>query len=160
MLIRSNFVAAVGWVMDAIESKQYEFPPPIAVCPLGTGNDLARVLNWGGGYGAIKVPGGLHTLLQDLLDRAAFCLLDRWQLTIREPPEGKETGPGRVVATKYMNNYMGVGCDAKVALDVHGLREESPELFYSQVRGRSYASTIALLYGAVCHHRPVTGKVG
>ena len=27
----------------------------------------------------------------------------------------------------------GVGCDAKVALDIHNLREENPERFYSQV---------------------------
>jgi diacylglycerol kinase (ATP) len=145
--------------MDAIESKQYEFPPPIAVCPLGTGNDLARVLNWGGGYGAIKVPGGLHTLLQDLLDRATFCLLDRWQLTIREPAVGKEGGAGRVVATKFMNNYMGIGCDAKVALDVHSLREESPELFYSQVRGPSQGRTAGLVGCTVCKVSELQGVV-
>lgn len=27
----------------------------------------------------------------------------------------------------------GIGCDAKVALDIHNLREENPDLFYSQV---------------------------
>lgn len=27
----------------------------------------------------------------------------------------------------------GVGCDAKVALDIHNLREENPEKFYNQV---------------------------
>ena len=27
----------------------------------------------------------------------------------------------------------GIGCDAKVALDIHNLREENPEKFYSQV---------------------------
>lgn len=27
----------------------------------------------------------------------------------------------------------GVGCDAKVALEIHNLREENPEKFYNQV---------------------------
>ena len=27
----------------------------------------------------------------------------------------------------------GVGCDAKVALDIHNLREENPDKFYNQV---------------------------
>eukprot|EP00262_Sarcandra_glabra_P013494 TRINITY_DN3754_c0_g1_i1.p1 TRINITY_DN3754_c0_g1~~TRINITY_DN3754_c0_g1_i1.p1 ORF type:complete len:222 (-),score=59.21 TRINITY_DN3754_c0_g1_i1:47-712(-) len=31
-----------------------------------------------------------------------------------------------------MNNYLGIGCDAKVALDIHNLREENPEKFYNQ----------------------------
>lgn len=29
--------------------------------------------------------------------------------------------------------FTGVGCDAKVALDIHNLREENPEKFYNQV---------------------------
>lgn len=29
----------------------------------------------------------------------------------------------------------GVGCDAKVALEIHNLREENPEKFYNQVNG-------------------------
>lgn len=27
----------------------------------------------------------------------------------------------------------GIGCDAKVALDIHNLREENPDKFYNQV---------------------------
>lgn len=29
--------------------------------------------------------------------------------------------------------HVGVGCDAKVALEIHNLREENPEKFYNQV---------------------------
>lgn len=35
--------------------------------------------------------------------------------------------------TRFTYVISGIGCDAKVALDIHNLREENPELFYSQV---------------------------
>lgn len=34
---------------------------------------------------------------------------------------------------KMMNNYMGIGIDAKVALDFHSMREEYPAWFQSQM---------------------------
>ncbi|KAG2630208.1 hypothetical protein PVAP13_3KG497800 [Panicum virgatum] len=116
----------VGWVLDAIEKQKFEAPPPVAILPAGTGNDLARVLCWGGGLGVIEKRGGLFSVLQDV-EHAAVTVLDRWKITIKDK-QGKLMAP-----PKFMNNYFGVGCDAKVALDIHNLREENPERFYSQV---------------------------
>ena len=31
------------------------------------------------------------------------------------------------------DSLIGIACDAKVALDIHNLREENPEKFYNQV---------------------------
>ncbi len=36
--------------------------------------------------------------------------------------------------TDFLTLNSGIGCDAKVALDIHMLREESPEKFYNQVQ--------------------------
>ena len=37
-----------GWILSTIDALGIMPPPPMAVLPLGTGNDLARTLNWGG----------------------------------------------------------------------------------------------------------------
>lgn len=52
--------------------------PPCAIVPLGTGNDLARVLKWGAGYNGSDEP--IH-LLEDVIE-AEKIRLDRWTVVI------------------------------------------------------------------------------
>ncbi|KAF7806246.1 diacylglycerol kinase 1 [Senna tora] len=115
----------VGWVLNAIDKQNFVSPPPVAILPAGTGNDLARVLSWGGGLGSVERQGGLCTFLHHI-EHAAVTILDRWKVAIVNPQKKQLQPP------KFMNNYLGIGCDAKVALDIHNLREENPEKFYNQ----------------------------
>ncbi|XP_021286036.1 diacylglycerol kinase 1 [Herrania umbratica] len=115
----------VGWVLNAIDKQNFVSPPPVAILPAGTGNDLARVLSWGGGLGSVERQGGLCTVLQHI-EHAAVTILDRWKVAILNQ-QGKQ-----LQSPKFINNYLGIGCDAKVALDIHNLREENPEKFYNQ----------------------------
>ncbi|KAK7292177.1 hypothetical protein RIF29_07933 [Crotalaria pallida] len=116
----------VGWVLNAIDKQNFVSPPPVAILPAGTGNDLARVLSWGGGLGPVERQGGLSTFLHHI-EHAAVTILDRWKVTVSNPQGKQQLRP-----PMFMNNYLGIGCDAKVALDIHNLREENPDKFYNQ----------------------------
>lgn len=105
----------VGWVLGALDEIGVERQPPIAILPLGTGNDLARVLGWGSGFSGRDV----SDILAEI-EAAHVSLLDRWRVDI----DGKKRA--------VLNNYMGVGVDAQVALEFHEQRERSPGLFMSQ----------------------------
>lgn len=91
----------VGWVLDAIDKQNFISPPPVAILPAGTGNDLARVLLWGGGVGSLEKRGGLYTLLHDL-EHSAVTVLDRWKVLISNQ-KGKP-----LKSPKFMNNYLGM----------------------------------------------------
>jgi diacylglycerol kinase (ATP) len=79
----------------------------MAILPLGTGNDLARIHGWGGGY----MNESLIAILQQI-EEAYISLLDRWEMTV-------EDKKGKVKGRKAFTNYLGVGADAQAALQVH-----------------------------------------
>uniref|UniRef100_M4BQ15 Diacylglycerol kinase n=1 Tax=Hyaloperonospora arabidopsidis (strain Emoy2) TaxID=559515 RepID=M4BQ15_HYAAE len=115
----------VGWVLSALDEIGSARQPPIAIVPLGTGNDLARVLGWGAGFSA---PTDMSDILSEVRE-AHISLLDRWKVSI-----------GDLEKCVVLNNYMGVGVDAQVALEFHEQRERSPELFMSQFVNRLWYS--------------------
>ena len=61
----------VGWVLEAMD--QVGMSAPVGTLPLGTGNDLAREFNWGGGYAGLPVLKALQHLA-----RASPEKMDRW----------------------------------------------------------------------------------
>ena len=81
-----------GWVMSKLEELRGQFGneqtifntvwqklPSIAVLPLGTGNDLARVMGMGGGYSG----GSLKSILEQIPSLQPT-KLDRWKMSIQK----------------------------------------------------------------------------
>lgn len=132
-----------GWVLGGLQVVKEHLQckdPPSALLPLGTGNDLARALKWGGGYSGEKV---MQILLS--LEDANVVQLDRWDVTFKDkqlPKEEKRVSPGP--STVVMNNYCGVGLDAAIALDFHLAREENPEKFSSRLHNKGFYLQLGL----------------
>lgn len=72
----------IGWVLQCLDNVGQDSEcssPPCAIVPLGTGNDLARVLRWGPGYTGGEDP---LNLLKDVIE-AEEIRLDRWTVVFR-----------------------------------------------------------------------------
>ncbi|OXU26343.1 hypothetical protein TSAR_003470 [Trichomalopsis sarcophagae] len=128
----------VGWVLSVLDQIGANPAPAVGTLPLGTGNDLARALGWGGGYTDEPIGKILISMAE-----SEISILDRWQLVVERNPDasgndedaakGKENLPLNVV-----NNYFSLGVDAHIALEFHEAREAHPERFNSRLRNKMF----------------------
>ncbi|KAJ9586547.1 hypothetical protein L9F63_028409, partial [Diploptera punctata] len=116
----------IGWVLQCLDNVGQDSEcssPACAIVPLGTGNDLARVLRW------------------------EEIRLDRWTVVFH--PEDKADDKGQQPLNPsagstsedntqifVMNNYFGIGIDADLCLDFHNAREENPNKFNSRLHNK------------------------
>ncbi|XP_014670018.1 PREDICTED: diacylglycerol kinase iota-like [Priapulus caudatus] len=126
----------VGWILSTLDALAFNPMPPVAVLPLGTGNDLARTLNWGGGYTDEPI-----SKVVSSVEEGVVVQLDRWNLHVDRNPAAPPD-PGDEASDKLpldvVNNYFSLGADAQVALEFHASREAKPEKFNSRFRNRMF----------------------
>lgn len=101
--------------------------PPIGIVPLGTGNDLSRVLGWGGGYEGESA----ISLFKELAFNSEIIQMDRWKVTMNQLSKFKFNKNSNKMT--IMNNYFSIGSDANIAYAFHTTRKEHPALFKSRI---------------------------
>eukprot|EP01100_Stratorugosa_tubuloviscum_P006462 TRINITY_DN2788_c3_g2_i1.p1 TRINITY_DN2788_c3_g2~~TRINITY_DN2788_c3_g2_i1.p1 ORF type:complete len:623 (-),score=267.25 TRINITY_DN2788_c3_g2_i1:4-1872(-) len=144
----------ICWILSAME----EVPnccAPIAILPLGTGNDISRTFGWGPGY-----EGEDLKKIFDVVKTSECILMDRWKISIEDfivPPErmpkqkkNKKQQTEEIVDDHppprqlYMNAYFGIGIDAYVAYEFHRRRQANPERFTSRAYNKSVYTQIGV----------------
>ena len=64
------------------------------------------------------------------MEHASLSMLDRWKVSMEHK---RYMGLRKGARELTMNNYLGIGCDAGVALNFHRQRESRPRLFTSRI---------------------------
>uniref|UniRef100_A0A6Q2YCE8 Diacylglycerol kinase n=1 Tax=Esox lucius TaxID=8010 RepID=A0A6Q2YCE8_ESOLU len=117
----------VGWILSALDELGMTPHPPVAVLPLGTGNDLARTLNWGGGYTDEPVS---KVLCQ--VEDGSVVQLDRWNLQVERSPAQPEEGTQKVSLLSDVIGHGMYDCLMEIQL------EANPEKFNSRFRNKMF----------------------
>ncbi|XP_071134994.1 diacylglycerol kinase zeta-like isoform X40 [Mytilus edulis] len=164
----------VGWILSVIDSLGIHPAPPVAIMPLGTGNDLSRTLNWGGGYTDEPI-----SKILNYVEEGQVVQLDRWDIQSCPYEDGEsdsinnsEESLSEKLPLDIFNNYFSLGADAQVALEFHESREANPEkfnsrfwnkMFYAGAGGKDFlkrsCKNIADSLQLICDGKDYTSKV-
>lgn len=171
----------VGWVLGCLgELFEHREPvPPVAVIPLGTGNDLSRSFGWGGSFPFLWRSAVKRSLYK--ASSGPICRLDSWHVvlsmpygeiaelpyslrameecTLHEDVITEGVLPDKVSCFEgVFYNYFSIGMDAQVAYGFHHLRNTKPYLARGPVSNKMIYSGYSCTQGWFC--TPCVGGPG
>lgn len=156
------------WVLGTIRELGLTPPPPVAVMPLGTGNDLSINLGWGSEFTWAWVkPDELYATLERYKN-GEVCPIDVWQASITAPdatyydamPHSLQQDPENPrTANASFWNYFSVGLDAEAAYGFHSLREAHPRLAASRLTNQAWYGFFSCATGWFCGAPPISATL-
>jgi diacylglycerol kinase (ATP) len=158
----------VTWVLGTILELGLDPRPPVAVMPLGTGNDFSFNFGWGTKFewSWVKAHHLYHTLSRY---KDAECRpMDVWKAEITAPDSSyfdsmphslvqNSSNPNLACANFW--NYYSIGLDAEAAYEFHHLRETHPRLASGRVVNQAWYSVFSCTSGWFCGAKPISNKL-
>lgn len=156
------------WVLGTIIDLQLDPPPPVAIMPLGTGNDLSLNFGWGARFewSWVKPAHIYETLLR--YKTATVHSMDCWHTCITAPDHTYyESMPHSLQqlkenpreATARFWNYFSIGLDAQAAHGFHSLRESHPRFASSRLMNQAWYGFFSCSSGWFCGAPPIATSV-
>ncbi|XP_062121419.1 diacylglycerol kinase eta isoform X8 [Drosophila sulfurigaster albostrigata] len=136
---------SVGWVLSEIDRFNMHKQCQVAVMPLGTGNDLARVLGWGSSCDD-------DTHLPQILERyesASTKMLDRWSIMVFEKAISVPKTPKMSITTEQEALLTGMVTSANHHLRFIVETNDTQTLISST---RTLCDTVEDLVARICEH--------
>ena len=159
----------IAWVLSVLASLKLEPTPPVAIMPMGTGNDLSRTLGWGPAFtwSWINSHPSIYRTLKRIAD-AEVDSIDRWRISMSLPsadlvnkmpyslscPDEKN----KLEMTGLWWNYFSVGLDAKAAFNFHSLRNARPYLTSTRLVNQGWYSFFSCTSGWFCCTKPLSSR--
>lgn len=109
----------INWVMNLLSelfSSEGAVKPPLAIIPLGTGNDMSNSIGWGSGMssGSLKY---IFDKIDEIAKSDSIKMIDRWLITIKD-----KTDSSAEERTHRYINYFSIGVDAGVTYEYAEMR--------------------------------------
>lgn len=125
---------SISWVLNTVKEMNLDHKVTVAICPIGTGNDLSRVLGWGS-----EIDSNILISPDNLIKKirtAERIKLDRWNVEVKfEKFDNRSLLTRKLHLDKnfFMYNYFSVGVDALVTLNFHKTRSSALYIVKSKI---------------------------